>query len=737
MNPSVPSTQKRIVILGNPNTGKSTLFNRLTGLRQQIGNYPGVTVEKKTGTMRLESGESVWVEDLPGAYSLLPRSPDEEVVHDVLLGLSKDVPRPDLAVVVLDAANLERNLYLASQVLETGLRTLFVFNMWDLAAAKGIQIDLKKFEELLGVTCIQSIGRSGAGTEMLKKHIQNELHRTRPAAMGRLFYTLPSAASEEIAALVRVMDPEGRHSQEVLAAEALRLIGDPHFRSHFLKSHAENEQIKARLIQARTRLESQGVDWASLESNVRYQSIESLIRKAVRKTAGVRQVWQERIDSFLMHPFYGFIAFAAVMGIVFQAIFSWAQVPMGWIESAVSWLGNYAGVLIPEGALQSLVVDGIIAGIGNVIIFLPQIFLLFFFIALFEDSGYMARAAFVLDHLMSRVGLNGKTFLPLVSSFACAIPGVLATRIIEDRNERLATILVIPLISCSARLPVYALMIGAFIPDRSVLGFLNLKGITLLSMYFISVFACLGMAFIFRKTFLKGSRTPFVLELCPYRIPHLKTTLLATWDRGKEFIYRAGTIIFCLSILLWFLTSYPKNAERTRIFEAQKQSAVLEFSGEALKQKIAGIEAEENRINLEKSFAGMLGRFIEPVIQPLGFDWKIGIGLVGSFAAREILVSTLAIVYNVSSDDAGALSLMEAMRREISPVTGKPVYNALTGISLMVFFVLACQCMSTIAIVRRETQSWRWPVFMVAYMTALAWAGSFAVFQTGRILGWG
>jgi ferrous iron transport protein B len=428
--------------------------------------------------------------------------------------------------------------------------------------------------------------------------------------------------------------------------------------------------------------------------------------------------------------------FIGVMGIIFQSIFSWARGPMALLSRLIEQLGGFAQRFLPAGPLQSLVVDGIIAGVGNVIIFLPQIFLLFFFIALFEDTGYMARAVFVLDKLMKKVGLNGKAFLPLLSSFACTVPGVLATRTIEDRNDRLATILVAPLMSCSARLPIYTLLIAAFIPDLRVFHVFQLQGLTLLGLYFLSIVAGLGVAALFRKTFLKGNRMPFVFELPPYRIPHVKTVLGTMWDRAREFITRAGSIIFLLSIVLWFFISYPKDPAAEMRFNAQRQQIVTTLHGKALQERLDTIGHEQKDLQIRSSFAGILGKAIEPVIRPLGFNWEIGIGIIASFAARELLISTLAIMHHVQTDGPGmTMGLIEALQKQRSAETGKPVYTPLVAVSLMMFFVLACQCFSTFAIVKRETGSWGWMFFMIAYMTALAWSASFVVYQGGRLLG--
>ncbi len=660
-----PSTQTRtlVALIGNPNVGKTTLFNALTGLRHTTANYPGVTVEKKWGKLkRKEAGEEVDILDLPGAYSLNPQSPDEEIVRSVLLGNQTGTKKPDLVAVIIDANNFNRNLYFTLQVMAVGIPTILVLNMWDEAIQSGKKIDLKKIEEEFGVDCVPTEAHLEIGMDELRTTIE-------------------------------------------------RCLKNP---------------IKPKLSE----------NIATLSIPERYKLIDRLASKIITEPREEVRTLSHKIDDVLTHPFFGWIAFLGVMGVIFQSIFSWATPLMDFISSGVAVAGKFAASVLPDGQLESLIVDGVIAGVGNVIVFVPQIFLLFFFIAFFEDFGYMARAAFVLDRVMKKVGLNGKAFLPLLSSFACAIPGIMATRTIQDKNDRLATILVAPLMSCSARLPVYALMIGAFIPSVPVLGVFDLKGITLLSMYLLSILIGLGMAAIFKKTLLKGRKTPFLLELPPYRVPRIQNVLLVMWDRGKEFIKNAGTTIFFLSIILWFLVSYPKSEAITMKYANLRQEAKQFMQADLIKGEILSLDHEEAGEQLRASFAGKLGHIIEPVIRPLGFDWKIGIGLVASFAAREVLVSTLAIIYNVGNEaDESSADLIKALQKENHPVTGKPIYTPLVAIGIMVFFVLACQCMSTVAVVRRETGGWSWPLFMIAYMTALAWFGAFFVHQGGKLLG--
>ena len=655
------SRVQEVALVGNPNTGKTTIFNVLTGLRHTTANYPGVTVERRAGSMKLAGGKEVSVIDLPGAYSLLPRSPDEQVVHDVLFGAQKGTPSPDLVLAILAANNLERNLYLALQAAELGLRTIFVINMWDIAQETGIVIDLDRLEAMTGVRCVPSAGMQSVYIKKLKQTIGEVLEKNPER--------------------LRTFDP-------------------------------------------------------SVSPEARYKLIENIVQASVHRTEKRELSVSETLDRVLTHRVWGLFAFVGVMAFVFQSIFNWAQVPMEWISHGIEFLAVFAKGVLPDGVLESLVVDGIIAGVGNVLVFLPQIMLLFFFIAFFEDTGYMARAVFVLDRVMKTVGLNGKAFLPLLSSFACTVPGILATRTIEDRNDRLATILVAPLMSCSARLPIYTLLAAAFIPPESFFGIFSMQGLTLLAMYLLSIGAGLGMAAIFRKTFLKGNRMPFVFELPPYRMPHLRNIFSAMWDRSKEFLVRAGSIIFLLSIILWFCVSYPKDPVAQAHFALERQQAVATLSGEVLQDRLGVIDHEQKNLQIRSSFAGSLGRAIEPAIRPLGFNWEIGIGIVSSFAARELLISTLAIVHHVQSQGEGMTAgLIEALQSAKAPDTGKPLYTPLVAIGLMVFYVFACQCFSTYAVLKRETGSWGWTLFTIFYMTGLAWSASFVIYQGGRLLG--
>jgi ferrous iron transport protein B len=645
---SMPS--ERVAIVGSPNSGKSSLFNRLTGLRQKVANYPGVTVEKKVGACRLPSGRLVSFVDLPGTYSLEPRSPDEAIVRDVLEGRCAPEETADLVVAVVDATNLERQLYLALQILATGRPAILVLNLIDAAEAQGIAIDVPAMERMLGVPVLAVSAKTGRGIDHLRAALD-----ARTGANGN----------------------GNRNGNDGGNGNGNGHAGD------------------------RLALEE------ALDPARGYANVERIVRAVVRRVPG-REAPRVGLDRILTHRILGPVILCLFMGAIFQSIYAWATPFMDLIASGFAALAGAAQSALPGGPIRSLLVDGVIAGAGTVASFIPQIALLFFFIALMEDTGYMARAAFIMDRVMGGVGLPGRAFLPLLSSFACAIPGIMATRTIENRNDRLTTIVIAPLMTCSARLPVYALLIGAFIPDRYVLGILNLRGLTLLSLYLFGILAALAVAAVLKRTVLRGPRSLYVMELPNYRMPSIRSILTTIKNRCALFLQQAGTVIVAVSLVLWFLASYPTSRPGTPPSEA-----------------------------LRHSFAGQLGRAIEPAIRPLGFDWKIGVGLLSSVAAREVMISTMATVYSLDGSGDPSMSLRQILPRVKNDRTGLPVYTPLVGMSLMVFFALACQCMSTVAVARRETNSWRWPLFMLIFMNAIAWIASFLVYQGGRMAGWG
>ncbi|MDT5155985.1 MAG: ferrous iron transport protein [Acidobacteriota bacterium] len=715
-----------VALAGNPNAGKTSIFNSLTGLRQKVANYPGVTVERKEGLWTLAPDlPPAHLIDLPGLYSLDAASLDEQIARDVLTGRIEGTPAPDVIVAVVDATNLERNLYLVTQLLEMGRPVVIALSMIDLAERAKLEIDPAKLGESLGVKVVPVTAKQRRGLDELARAVLDAVGAEAPVAKWRL----STGAENEVRRLYAV----GAASRE----EALRdLYSDE------LPADAERREA---VEGARERLSRSNPQWWQEPLTARYRWIEQVTEGSVRGAQTTRPSTTERIDRLVTHRFFGPLLLLLVMAVVFQAIFSWATLPMDLIDRGFGALGELTRARMPAGLLTDLLVDGVIAGVGGVLVFLPQILLLFFFIALLEDSGYMSRAAFLMDRLMRGVGLHGKAFMPLLSSFACAIPGIMATRTIENPKDRLATILIAPFMSCSARLPVYTLMIAAFFTDKKLFGFISVGVLLILSMYLLGICVAIIVAWILKHTILKSPPPPLVLELPPYRVPHFLNVAQTMRTRSWLFVKRAGTVILTISILLWALMTFPRSAEKP-VPDAQEGGAVqamretgVEAKGEPAPgttvQTAAGAGAESEQ--LRQSYAGRLGHVIEPLIAPLGFDWKMGIGLIASFAARETIVSTLSIVYNVGKDsEADSPSLIEAVRNAKRP-DGSPAWTPLVAVSMMVFFVLACQCMSTVAVVRRETNSWRWPLFMVAYMLVLAYAASFVTYQGGRLLGLG
>ncbi len=684
-------------LVGNPNCGKSTLFNALTGLKQKVGNYPGVTVEKKVGTAYSQHGQPMTVIDLPGAYSLAARSPDEAVTRDVLLGRRSDTAQPDRILCIVDATNLERNLYLVHQILDLGRPVILVVNMMDLAAQAGLSLRLSQLENQLGIPVIPCEAANGRGI------IELRLAMSRPdLPLSRHAWAVPAPIAPAIAEIQASLISHDHKGPLIARAEALLLLTDQD--SVRVAGSTPLHPRTAEILRTwEKRWNDEGTDWAGSLVNSRYDAIGRLAAEVVLQSGTSGPTTSDKIDAVATHPLWGWLVLGAVMLLLFLSIFTLAEYPMNWIDAHVAALANAVKGAMAPGDLRDLITDGAIAGVGGVIIFLPQILILFFFIGLLESTGYMARAAFIMDRLMSRVGLNGKSFIPLLSSYACAIPGIMATRTIEDSKDRMVTILVAPLMSCSARLPVYLLMIAALVPgDRVPL--LTKVGIMLL-MYALGTVGAFGFAWLFKRTLLKGAPPLMIMELPPYRLPRLRDVALHMIERAWIFLRRAGTVILGISIVLWFLTAYPKApADAT---PAQQ---------------------------LAQSFAGRAGHLLEPAIKPLGFDWQIGIGLITSFAAREVFVSTMGVVFNTESSDKDTTPLRKAMLAARWP-DGRMLFTPLTCITLMIFYVFAMQCMSTIAVVKRETNGWKWPIFQTAYMTGTAWILSLVVYQAGRGLG--
>ena len=691
--PPTRDVTRHVAIAGNPNCGKSTIFNALTGLRQKVGNYPGVTVEKKTGRFFGSHGEPMELLDLPGSYSLQVRSPDEAVARDVLLGRQQETPRPDVIICVVDASNLERNLYLVAQMLELHIPIVVALNMVDVAEKNGVVIDLMALREKLGVPVIATVATKGVGLIELRQAVSRS-----PLPPPAICAQMPIVLEREVMALAKQLPV----APEVARGEALLLLTLHDAALDEVTHH--DRTIVAATKTAQQRLLTAGIDPLSAPVDARYDWIGQVCAAAHHSGDSHHAVsLSDKLDGWLTHRVWGWVAFLGMMTLMFFCIFTVAQAPMDWIKAGADGLAKFLGEHLPESDLRSLFTEGIIKGVGNVVVFLPQILILYFFLGILEDTGYMARAAFIMDRLMAKAGLHGKSFIPMLSSFACAIPGIMATRTIENRKDRLVTILVAPLMSCSARVPVYTIMIAVLIPGHSALQ----KALIMLCMYFLGAVVAFGMAWLFKKKLLKGETPMLLLEMPPYRLPSWKGVLLRMWERSGLFLRRAGTVILALSILMWAMVTYPKPSD----------------------PKATPSEA------LGQSIAGRMGHAIEPVIKPLGYDWKIGIGLIGSFAAREVFVGTMSIVYGVESKDEEDITPLRDTMIAEKGANGMPIFTPLVCIGLMVFYVLAMQCISTVAIVRRETNSWRWPLFQIAYMTALAWIGAFIVYQGGKLLG--
>ena len=725
----------RVLVAGNANSGKTTIFNALTGSRAKVGNYPGVTVTRSSRQIALPGGAAVELVDLPGTYSLSTHSPDEQVAVDEVLGRRGDVP--DAVVVVVDAGTIERGLYLVLQIVETGVPVVVALNMVDEAKAAGVTVDAARLSDWLGITVVPTVGSTGEGLGELQRAIGGAIEL---APRGDVEWAEFPAAVESAVSRVEGTLRGGAFDRTPAARRSWAVWS--------LLSHATDEDdveglpAAARKTVDDLRLRAAG-EQVNLEQEVigaRYRWIENVVADVRREspTAAGNRGWTDRIDGILTHRFYGLGAFAVVMALLFEALFAWSEPFIGAIESATAALQSGVTAFLPAGPLEDLMVNGVIAGVGNVVVFVPQIAMLFLFIAVLEDLGYLARVAFVIDRLMGRVGLHGKAFVPMLSGFACAIPAVMATRTIESRRDRLITMLTLPMISCSARLPVYALVTAVvFAGDARVLGLFSAGAVVLFSMYALSVAATLGAAAVLRRTVLRGPRLPLVLELPPYRVPLWRNVVLVAWRGLRKFLVDAGTIILTMTIILWALLSYPRSGEIAERY-AQQRAAVeaTETDPEARAEQIALLAGREAGESLEYSIAGRVGRLIEPAIEPLGFDWRIGVGILGAFAAREVFVSTLGIVFGIAEADEESQSLRASLQEAEHP-DGSPLMTPLAGISLMVFFVLACQCMSTIGVVRRESGSWGWPVFMFAYMSVLAYGASLLVYQSGSLLGWG
>ncbi|HVC95207.1 MAG TPA: ferrous iron transport protein B [Pirellulales bacterium] len=745
MSDAASETSLTVALLGNPNTGKSTLFNGLAGVRQRVGNYPGVTVEKKIGHLT-HAGRRFTLIDLPGTYSLAPRSPDEMVAVDVLLGRRGDLPPPNVVLSIVDASNLERNLYLVSQVLELGLPTVVALNMTDVALQRGIAIDVARLSAQLGVPVVEVQAHRRRGLAELKAALASAAGvAARPPTSP-----FPVAFQQEVDLLASHLDESASNGTAPLPRYLVeRLLLDT---AGYLTSQLLDAGQKAPvelLVEARGRLAEAGCAVPAVEALARYGWVATVLQGVMTRRATRPVTTSDRIDHVLTHRLWGTLFFLLMMVVVFQSVFNVAAWPMEWIKDAQAAVGDWATKHMVDGALRSLVVKGLIGGVGGVVIFLPQIMILFLFIAVLEDCGYMARAAYLMDRLMVRVGLSGKSFIPLLSSFACAIPGVMATRVIENRRDRLTTILVAPLMSCSARLPVYTLLIAAFIPKRSYVGgLLGLQGLTMTAMYLVGVVTAMFVALLLKKTLLRGPTPSFVMELPSYKWPSPATVVYRMVERGWSFVRRAGTLVVAVSVVVWAALYYPhdqlvEGPFRERLAENAKKLVQLGKDD----PRHGAIERDQARLRNEilgaynrQSYLGRLGHAIEPAVRPLGWDWRIGCAVIASFPAREVVVATLGIIYNLGEDvkmddeeSRGQLAAALTSARWDNDIQ-RPVFNVPVALSIMVFFALCAQCGSTLIVIKRETNSWGWPAFTFVYMTALAYLAALVTYQVGMWL---
>ena len=727
-----------VVLIGNPNTGKSTLFTALSGMHTRIANFPGCTVEKKLGLFT-DAGVKITLVDLPGTYSLSPRSLDEMVSVDVLLGRQADVGKIDAVICIVDAANIERNLYLYTQVREIGLPVILCLNMWDLAQERGIKVDREALSQRLGVPIVATSAHKNLGVQELKAAI----HRVAGTTVDVRRPEFPAPFYEEIDNLRAWMQQKYGTSPEPFLLE--RMLLDVGGESEKKLSLALSPELLPVLASARERLAQKGCRVPAIETKVRYQWIREQLTGVVDRTSPSNRVTtSDRIDKVLTHKVTGLLFFVGVMFLIFQSIYAWAAPFMDAIESVQEMAAGWVESSMAPGTLRSLIVDGVIGGVGSVVIFVPQIALLFLFIAILEDCGYMSRAAFLMDKLMTKLGLSGKSFVPLMSSFACAVPGVMAARVIENRQDRLLTILVAPLMSCSARLPVYLLMIAAFVPQIRVAKIIPLQGLVLFAMYCVGALVAIPVAWILRKFVFKGETPPFVMELPSYKWPSPRIVLHRVYDRVKAFVLRAGTLIFCTTVLVWAAAYFPEDhtpelkiqSEISQLEEAAGESPTPEQSAQ-----LDQLQEQAHQISgrlLADSYLGRSGRLIEPLVRPLGWDWRIGVSVIASFPAREVVLATLGTIFSLGSEvaDDGEENqnrFVSALQNSKWP-DGRPLFTIPVAVSIMVFFALCAQCAATLMIIRRETNSWRWPIVTFVYMTGLAYVAAFVVYQVGRLM---
>jgi ferrous iron transport protein B len=696
----------RVALVGNPNTGKSTLFNALTGLNQKIGNFPGVTVDKKIGYTQLPDGRRAEIIYLPGTYSLYPKSRDESIVFSVLAEKATELT-PDLIVVILDATNLKRNLLLYTQVADLKIPVIIALNMIDLSKKAGIDIDINKLAGKLGIPIIPVSARKIEGVGELKTAISY----ANKFALQQESIDVSALAPGIIESISKEIDTDNPYFALQLAHQ--------HETLNFL-TPAQSDRIEE--LEKEHGFHSQKAQ--ASETIARYNYINDLLYDTVKTpvTAHDESI-SNKIDKVLTHKVFGFIIFMGILLFMFQSIFAWSEYPMSLIEDLFVWIEGGLRTILPAGPLVSLLIDGVVAGLSGVMVFIPQIAILFAFISVLEDTGYMSRVTFMMDKIMRKVGLNGKSVVPLIGGFACAVPSIMSTRTIENWKDRMITIMVTPLVACSARLPVYTLLIALVVPNRNVWWIFNLQGLALTGMYVLSLVSAVVVAYVMKFILKSRERGYFIMELPVYRMPRWNNVLFSMYERAKTFVLEAGKVIIAVSVILWVLSSYGPGNRFANIEKKYKQP---QYTKTMTPDSLIRVISTEK---LENSYAGVLGHVIEPVIKPLGFDWKIGIALITSFAAREVFVGTMATIYSVEGDADRIDSVQDKMRNAKNPNSGKPVFNLAVAFSLMMFYAFAMQCASTVAVVYRETKDWRWPAAQFVYMTVLAYGAAFLVYN--------